>query len=67
MTKKQFIENYHYPKIIDLRRQRLYISRIRTIDRKGKMEFLIIVSFKKREKAMEYYKQRWQMEPFLEV
>jgi len=55
-------EFYHYPKIVELHGQRCYLSGIKTIDRKGKMEFLIIVSFNKPEKAMEYYKQRWQIE-----
>jgi Transposase DDE domain len=55
-------EFYHYPKIVDLHGQPCYLSGIKTIDRDGKMEFLIIVSFNKPEHAMEYYKQRWQIE-----
>jgi len=55
-------EFYHYPKIVELHGQRCYLSGTKTIDRKGKMEFLIIVSFNKPEQAMEYYKQRWQIE-----
>lgn len=55
-------EFYHYPKIVDLHKQRCYLSGTKTIDRDGKMEFLIIVSFNKPEQAMEYYKQRWQIE-----
>jgi transposase len=53
---------YHYPKIVELHGQRCYLSGIKTIDRNGKMEFLIIVSFNKPEQAMTYYKQRWQIE-----
>ena len=55
-------EFYHYPKIVELHGQRCYLSGTKTIDREGKMEFLIIVSFNKPEQAMEYYKQRWQIE-----
>jgi hypothetical protein len=54
-------EFYHYPKIVELHGQRCYLFGTKTIDRKGKMEFLIIVSFNKPEQAMEYYKQRWQL------
>lgn len=55
-------EFYHYPKIVKLHSQRCYLSGSKTIDRNGKMEFLIIVSFNKPEQAMVYYKQRWQIE-----
>ena len=55
-------EFYHYPKIVELHGQRCYLSGTKTIEREGKMEFLIIVSFNKPEQAMEYYKQRWQIE-----
>ena len=52
----------HYPKIVGLHGQRCYLSGSKTVDRDGKMEFLIIVSFNKPEQAMAYYKQRWQIE-----
>ena len=52
----------HYPKIVELHGQRCYLSGSKTVDRNGKMEFLIIVSFNKPEQAMAYYKQRWQIE-----
>jgi len=55
-------EFYHYPKIVELHRQRCYLSGSKTINRNGKMEFLIIVSFNKPEQAMIYYKERWQIE-----
>lgn len=55
-------EFYHYPKIVELHGQRCYLSGSKTINRDGKMEFLIIVSFNKPEQAMIYYKQRWQIE-----
>ena len=55
-------EFYHYPKIVEMHGQRCYLSGKKTIDREGKMEFLIVVSFNKPEQSMEYYKQRWQIE-----
>lgn len=55
-------EFYHYPKIVKLHDQMCYLSATKTIDRDGKMEFLIIVSFNKAQQAMLYYKQRWQIE-----
>jgi transposase len=53
---------YHHPKIVKLNGELCYLSGSKTIDRNGKMEFLIIVSFNKPEKSMLYYKQRWQIE-----
>lgn len=55
-------EFYHYPKIVEMHGQRCYLSGKKTIDRDGKMEFLIIVSFNKPEQSMDYYKHRWQIE-----
>lgn len=53
---------FHYPKIVELHGQRCYLSGSKTIDRNGKMVFLILVSFNKPDQAMVYYKQRWQIE-----
>ena len=55
-------EFYHYPKIVKLHGQMCYLSGTKTINREGKMEFLIIVSFNLPEQAMAYYKDRWQIE-----
>lgn len=52
----------HYPKIVELHRQRCYLSGCKTLDREGKVEFLILVSFNKPEQALVYYKERWQIE-----
>lgn len=52
----------HYSKIVKLNGQDCYLSGSKTINREGKMEFLIIVSFNKPEQAMIYYKKRWQVE-----
>lgn len=55
-------EFYHYPKIVNLHGQLCYLSGCKTMDREGKKEFLIIVSFNKPEQAILAYKQRWQVE-----
>lgn len=53
---------YHYPKIVRLHGQKCYLSGTKTVDREGKMEFLIIVSFSRHELANVSYKNRWQVE-----
>jgi len=55
-------ELYHYPKIVKLHGQDCYLSGCKTINREGKMEFLIIVSFNKPESGVVSYKKRWQIE-----
>jgi len=55
-------EFYHHRKIVRLHGQDCYLSGSKTIDRDGKPEFLIIVSFNKAEIAMASYKMRWQVE-----
>jgi len=55
-------ELYHYPKLVNLHGQDCYLSGTKTLDREGKMEFLIIVSFNKPELALASYKKRWQVE-----
>jgi hypothetical protein len=55
-------ETRHYHKIVRLHGQDCYLSGSKTIDREGKQEFLIVVSFSKPELSMVYYKKRWQVE-----
>jgi hypothetical protein len=55
-------EFYHYPKIVRINGQPCYISGSKTFARDGKMEYLILISYNKPEKAMENYKKRWQIE-----
>lgn len=55
-------EFYHYPKIVELHGEKVYLSGKKTINKEGKMEFLIIVSFNKPEQALVFYKQRWSIE-----
>lgn len=52
----------HYPKIMRLDSQDVYLSGSKVVNREGKIEFLIIVSFNKPEHANEHYKERWQIE-----
>ena len=58
--------DYHqfvfYPKIVRIHNQLCYISGCKTTSKKGKNDFLIMVSFKNPEKALELYKERWQIE-----
>jgi len=55
-------EFVYYNKIVRINGQLCYLSGCKLNDRKGKQDFLIIVSFNKPEKAQEHYKQRWQIE-----
>ena len=51
-----------YPKIVRIHGQLCYLSGCKLCQKKGKQDFLIIVSFNKPEKGIECYKQRWQIE-----
>jgi hypothetical protein len=55
-------EFYNYPKILKLHGQLCYLSGSKTINRNGKIEFLIIVSYNKPEQAQFYYEKRWEIE-----
>lgn len=52
----------HYHKIIMMGTQLCYLSASKIKDKKGGIEFLIIVSFNKPEQAQLNYKERWQIE-----
>lgn len=52
----------HYHKIIRIGSQLCYLSGCKLKSKKGKPEFLIIVSFNKPDQAQAFYKQRWQIE-----
>ncbi len=52
----------YYPKIIQIGTQLCYLSGSKIKDKKGGIEFLIIVSFNKPEQAQLNYKDRWQIE-----
>ena len=55
-------EFVYYNKIVRINGQLCYLSGCKLNSRDGKREFLIIVSFNKPEKALQHYKQRWQIE-----
>jgi hypothetical protein len=51
----------HLHKIVYFREQALYLSGIRTVGRNGKIEFVIIATFKRDYDALKVYKKRWQL------
>lgn len=55
-------EGRHYPKIVKLQGQPCYLSATKTINQENKVELMILVSFNKPEQALDYYKERWQIE-----
>jgi len=55
-------EFVYYNKIVRVNGELCYLSGCKLNNKKGKQEFLIIVSFNKPEKAQQDYKQRWQIE-----
>jgi len=55
-------EFVYYNKIVRINGQFCYLSGCKLANRNGKQDFLIIVSFNKPEKALQDYKQRWQIE-----
>lgn len=52
---------YHYPKIVRMHGELCYLSGMKTISN-GKLEYLIIVSYNRPREALEYYRERWQIE-----
>lgn len=55
-------EFYHHPKIIRINGVLCYVSGMKTLGKDGKLDFLILISFKKPEESLQYYKKRWQVE-----
>jgi Transposase DDE domain len=52
----------HYPKIVNLNGELVYLSATKTITREKGIELLILISYNKPQEALEYYKKRWQIE-----
>jgi hypothetical protein len=52
----------YYRRIVKVNNQLCYISGSKVLNKKGAVEFQIIISFNKPEKADKLYKQRWQIE-----
>jgi len=55
-------EFVYYNKIVRINGQLCYLSGCKLKNKRGKQDFLIIVSFNKPEKAQQDYKKRWQIE-----
>ena len=53
---------FHYEKIVCIDRQWVYLSGMKVINSDGKLEFVIIASFKPDHSALVKYKDRWQTE-----
>ena len=53
---------YFHPKIVQIKGCWVYLSGLKFVNDKGKIEFLIIASYEKTDKTLEFYKQRWQIE-----
>ena len=53
---------YHYPKIIYINGRMVYLSGIRTYNDEGRIDFVIIATYKFDTLSLEIYKDRWQIE-----
>jgi hypothetical protein len=52
----------HYPKIVQLGKQWVYLSGIKTINKDGGIEFVIIATYNFDPQTLLIYKDRWQIE-----
>lgn len=53
---------FHYEKIVCIDQQWVYLSGMKVVNSDGKLEFVIIASFKPDPLALTKYKDRWQTE-----
>lgn len=53
---------YFHPKIVEIKNCLVYLQGLKFVNDKGQIEFLLIASYKKTCEALNYYKQRWQIE-----
>lgn len=53
---------YHYPKIVQVNNNWVYLSGLKYVNKKGRIEYLIVACFEKNYQTLEYYAQRWQIE-----
>ncbi|MDJ1498255.1 transposase [Cytophagaceae bacterium DM2B3-1] len=53
---------YHYPKIVQIKGNWVYLSGMRFVNEKGIVQHLIVASYEQQAQALEFYKQRWQIE-----
>jgi len=52
----------HYRKIVQIGTQMMYLSGMKTINKDGKIEFVIIATYSYDPKTLTVYKDRWQIE-----
>jgi hypothetical protein len=53
---------YHYRKIVRLGSQLVYLSGVKTVNKEGLLEFVIIATYSFNPQTMTVYKDRWQIE-----
>ena len=53
---------FHYPTIICIDGQWVYLAGMKVFNREGKIEYVIVASFKQDPQALIKYKDRWQIE-----
>jgi len=53
---------FHYHKIVSIDGQLVYLSGMKVLNREGKIEYVIVASFKHDPLALIKYKDRWQIE-----
>jgi len=53
---------YHYRKIVRLGNQMVYLSGVKTVNKEGLLEFVIIATYNFDPLTMAVYKDRWQIE-----
>lgn len=52
----------HYPKIVNLNGELVYLSATKTATRENGIELLILISYNRPQEALQYYRVRWQIE-----
>jgi hypothetical protein len=53
---------FHYPKIVQVGTQWVYLSGVRFVNEQGNIELLIVAAYAFEPRILAYYRQRWQIE-----
>lgn len=53
---------YFHPKVVWIKGVQVYLSGTKFIGQDGKLDYLILVSYNKREMSLHLYRKRWQIE-----
>jgi len=53
---------FHYPKIVCIKGQWVYLTGMKTLNKEHQLEFVIIASYRPNFQALTMYKERWQIE-----